>query len=91
MTAVLVAGSVGRVLMGQAGSGPVPVEMMTADAHPVFEVATIKPSDPNDRSEGFHSNGRRIYIENQTVNKMLMFAYGVHSKTDCGWAGLVRD
>ena len=91
MAVLLVAGSMGRSLMAQAG--PVPVKMMAAEAHPVFEVATIKPSDPNDRSEGFHSNGRRIYIENQTVNKMLTFAYGVHSKQIMGgpdWFGTER-
>ena len=91
MAVLLVAGSMGRSLMAQAG--PVPVKMMAAEAHPVFEVATIKPSDPNDRSEGFHSNGRRIYIENQTVNKMLIFAYAVHSKQVVGgpdWFGTER-
>jgi uncharacterized protein (TIGR03435 family) len=80
MAAVLVAGSIERPLMAQAGPGSVPVKMMAADAHPMFEVATIKPSDPNDKSDGFHSNGRRIFIENQTVDKMLTFAYGVHGK-----------
>ncbi len=79
--------------MAQAGSEVVPVKMMAEEVHPVFEVATIKPSDPNDRSDGFHSNGRRIYIENQTVNKMLTFAYGFHPKQVVGgpdWFGTER-
>jgi len=53
---------------------------MAADAHPHFEVATIKPTDPNDSSTGFHINGHRIFIENETVNNMITFAFAVHSE-----------
>jgi bla regulator protein blaR1 len=53
---------------------------MPADADPSFEVATVKPSNPNDQSDGFHTKGRQISIENESVDRMLMFAYGVHAK-----------
>lgn len=54
------------------------VGRMASDAHPAFEVATIRPTDPNDGSQGFHTSGRRIFIENETVNSLIGFAYGVH-------------
>ena len=69
----------GRPVVGQA-AGPAPAKMMPADADPSFEVAAIKLSDPNDQSDGFHSNGRHFNIENQTVEKLLVFSYGVHRK-----------
>jgi uncharacterized protein (TIGR03435 family) len=65
-------------------------KMMAADADPVFEVATIKPSDPN-------RPGRRLFsIRNTevatvytTVNDLIVFAYGVHVRQISGapaWA-----
>src|SRR5579862_3345783 len=66
---------------------------MPADADPSFEVATIKPADPNDPNDGFHLKGRHIGIENQTIDRLLMFAYGVHPKqiVDApAWAATAR-
>lgn len=51
---------------------------MAKDANPAFDVATIRPSDPNDRNEGFHLNGRHVAIENQTVISLIQFAYAIH-------------
>jgi uncharacterized protein (TIGR03435 family) len=53
---------------------------MAPDAHPAFEVATIKHSDPDDGSRGFHTSGRNIFIENETMDDLISFAYGVHAK-----------
>jgi uncharacterized protein (TIGR03435 family) len=53
---------------------------MDAQGHPKFEVATIKRADPDDKSDGFHTEGVRLFYENQTVNKMLLFAYSVNGK-----------
>jgi len=50
---------------------------MAADAHPVFEVAAIKHSDPNGRNSGFHMNGRHFDIENQSVANMMLLGFGV--------------
>jgi len=57
---------------------------MPADAHPKFEVATIKPSDPADTSTGFHTSGRRVSIENQPLRSMFSFAYGIHKDQIAG-------
>lgn len=56
------------------------VARMAKDAHPSFEVATIKPPVPDDRSQGFHTSGQRIFIENESITSLVMFAYAVHPK-----------
>jgi uncharacterized protein (TIGR03435 family) len=53
---------------------------MAADAHPSFEVATIKPANPEELKGGFTVGGHRIYIESQSVEDLLWFAYAVHQK-----------
>jgi uncharacterized protein (TIGR03435 family) len=88
IAALMLIGVVGRTALAQAAlgdaSGPVPSKMMAADADPVFEVATIKPSQPNDPTDGFHTRGRHLFIENQTVNKLVAFAYGMNGKQILG-------
>ena len=60
------------------GQGQAP--RMAKEDHPAFEVATVKPTDPGDRRQGFRTNGRQITIENESVTSLLMYAYGVHPK-----------
>jgi len=58
---------------------------MAKDAEPSFDVATVKPSDPKNGSQGFHSgNGRRINCDNETVANIVEFVYGVHAKQIVG-------
>jgi len=58
---------------------------MAKDADPSFEVATVKPSDPKNGSQGFHSgDGRRIDCDNETVAEIVEFVYGVHAKQIVG-------
>lgn len=59
---------------------PQPTDHMPPDAKPEFEVATIKPTDPDKSRRGFESEGRRIFCENETVDDMISFAYGVHKR-----------
>ena len=74
--AVLVVGSVG--CLGGQTTGT--VQPMAKDAHPTFEVATIKTSDPADQKHRFEIHGHRIVLENQTVQTMIGMSYGVHAK-----------
>ena len=70
-----------RVASAQNGGvGNEAMKRMPPDADPSFEVATIKPSDPNSRDAGFQLHGRNVVIKNQTVGHMLTFAYGIHPK-----------
>ncbi|HEY4381780.1 MAG TPA: TIGR03435 family protein [Acidobacteriaceae bacterium] len=59
---------------------PKPLKPMAADADPSFEVATIKPSDPNVPGDWFRVNGRNFSTHNITLMGMIKFAYGVHGK-----------
>ena len=55
---------------------------MAADAHPSFEVATIKPHDPNDPCHGcdsFNTAGDRLTIHNESVASMMQMAFSIHS------------
>jgi uncharacterized protein (TIGR03435 family) len=59
---------------------PAPVKPMAADADPSFEVATIKPSDPNVPGNWFRVNGRNFTTHNISLAGLIEFAYGVHVK-----------
>jgi uncharacterized protein (TIGR03435 family) len=50
---------------------------MARNADPAFEVAVIKPADPNDRNQGFGLKGRRISIEDVTMTSIISFAYSI--------------
>jgi uncharacterized protein (TIGR03435 family) len=55
-----------------------------------FEVATIKPSKPDQRGSGFGLQGNRLRATNITLNDLIAFAYEVHPKQAIGtppWAG----
>jgi uncharacterized protein (TIGR03435 family) len=54
-----------------------PLMPMARDADPAFEVAVIKPSDPNDRNNGFGLEGRRISIEATSMTGLICFAYSI--------------
>jgi hypothetical protein len=57
---------------------------MDANANPSFEVATIKPSKPDERSQYITIQGRRMVIVNQSLGGLLSFAYCVHAKQIIG-------
>jgi uncharacterized protein (TIGR03435 family) len=64
--------------------------MMDANAKPEFEVATIKPSDPNRPGWGITINPSGIlHTLNTTLNDLMKFAYDVHPNQVIGapaWA-----
>jgi uncharacterized protein (TIGR03435 family) len=53
---------------------------MDANANPSFEVATIKPSAPDQRGKGFGFPGDRFRTRNTNLNDLIAFAYGLHAK-----------
>jgi uncharacterized protein (TIGR03435 family) len=64
---------------------------MAADAKAVFEVATIKPSNP-ERQGGklFTVKGRQVITINTSVNDLVTMAYGLHVRQLIGgpeWMG----
>jgi uncharacterized protein (TIGR03435 family) len=57
-----------------------PVPPMDVNANPSFEVATIKPSVPNQPGKGFGFQGDRFRTRNTNLNDLVAFAYGLHAK-----------
>ena len=53
---------------------------MAENADPSFEVATIKPSAPNQPGKGFGFRGDRFVTRNTNLNDLIAYAYGLHSK-----------
>jgi uncharacterized protein (TIGR03435 family) len=63
---------------------PPPIPPMAANADPSFEVATIKPSKPDEQRRGFMVGGNEFHIVNQPLTKIISFAYGVQDKQIVG-------
>ncbi len=53
---------------------------MAADADPSFEVATIKPSDPDKPGKMFRVEGSHFSTLNTTLTELMSFAYGIQQK-----------
>lgn len=72
-----------------AGAQAKPQEM-AADANPDWEVATVKPSNPNDtRGQHINMRGRSISLLDTTVEEFLLIGYGVQKSQMVGlpeWA-----
>ena len=54
-----------------------PPKSMAPDAHPSFEVATIRPSNPNATGTSFRIKGRHLLMSNQPVANLIALAYGL--------------
>ncbi len=69
---------------------PPPPKVMDPNAKPKFEVATIKPSDPNRPGWGINVNGSGMFRTlNTTLNDLIKFAFDMHPKQVVGlppWA-----
>jgi uncharacterized protein (TIGR03435 family) len=59
---------------------PPPLAPMPETANPSFEVATIKPSDPNRPGRLFTVKGRQFITINTNLADLINFAYGVHAR-----------
>jgi uncharacterized protein (TIGR03435 family) len=57
---------------------------MAANASPTFEVATIKPSKPDQPGKAFMVRGRRFQTINTTLSDLISFSYGLHAKQIIG-------
>jgi uncharacterized protein (TIGR03435 family) len=56
------------------------VQRMPPNADPAFEVSTIKPANPEDRSKDFNFEGRIFHARNYNVEDLLALGYGLHAK-----------
>ncbi|HEV2709950.1 MAG TPA: M56 family metallopeptidase [Edaphobacter sp.] len=53
---------------------------MAADANPTFEVATIKPSSPEERGPRFGGEPHRFSVIHASLNDLFDFAYGLQKR-----------
>jgi len=68
---------------------PPPPKRMAPDANPVFEVATIKPSDPKVPQQIITLRGVEVITTNVTVHDLINLGYWVHKRQVAGgpaWA-----
>jgi uncharacterized protein (TIGR03435 family) len=68
---------------------PPPTPRMAANANPVFEVATIKPSAPGRQGKGFTVRDADVLTINTSLSDLITMAYGLHSRQIVGlpaWA-----
>jgi hypothetical protein len=63
---------------------PARLKPMPADASPMFEVATIKPSRPDEQGKAFRVNGRHFSTINTSLSDLITFAYGLHARQITG-------
>jgi uncharacterized protein (TIGR03435 family) len=63
---------------------PPPVPPMAANADPSFEVATIKPSQPDRPGRAFLWRGNQFTTVNTTLMALITFAYGMQQKQVIG-------
>jgi uncharacterized protein (TIGR03435 family) len=63
---------------------PVRLPPMAADANPSFEVATIKPSKPDQPGKGIMVRGNHFRTLNTSLTDLIVFAYGVQQKQVMG-------
>ena len=57
---------------------PKKLAAMAKDADPSFEVATIKPSKPDQQGKGFMIRPRQFRTINTSLADMITFVYGLH-------------
>jgi uncharacterized protein (TIGR03435 family) len=77
-------GLAGPAVTGVWAQGAAKPAMMAKDADPGWEVASIRPSDPNARNDKFDVIGRHVIVQNQTVEIMLMMSYGLQKSQIVG-------
>lgn len=63
---------------------PPKIPPMPADAHPSFEVATIKPTKPGEQRTFLVWRGNDMQVVNFSLASLLKFAYGVQDKQILG-------
>jgi uncharacterized protein (TIGR03435 family) len=64
---------------------PAKLKPMGADASPVFEVATIKPSQPGRPGKGIRVQpGRHFSTLNTSLSDLMTFSYGIHPRQITG-------
>jgi uncharacterized protein (TIGR03435 family) len=90
MVAAIAVGSCGAVWAQDAGQQVAKPQAMATNADPDWEVATVRPSDPNTRdSQHFNLAGRHVLMLDTTVEEFLLLGYSLQKSQLAGlpeWA-----
>ncbi len=73
---------IGSLAPAQVASGS--PQSSKASVDPTFEVATIRPSNPNDVEWGLGTRGNHFWSHDTTVIDLISFAYELHAKQIVG-------
>jgi uncharacterized protein (TIGR03435 family) len=85
VVSVALCGTVGTMAQGRDTTKPEPMKAMAKDADPDWEVATVKPSDPNDTAgQHIRMPGRHVMLLDTTVEQFLLLGYGVQKSQLAG-------
>ena len=57
---------------------------MPADANPTFEVATVKPTSPDQQGKGINVQGSHFRTRNTSLSDLIAFSYGIQQKQIIG-------
>lgn len=82
---VVLCGTLGPLARAQDAVKPAPPNRMALDADPDWEVATVKPSDPNDAA-GQHIRllGRHVMLLDTTLEQFLLLGYNLQKEQLAG-------
>jgi uncharacterized protein (TIGR03435 family) len=86
--------NIATAAQGQDAAKPEPVKAMAKGANPDWEIAVVKPSDPNDTGgQHIRMPGRHVMLLDTTVEQFLLIGYGVQVSQLAGepdWAKTER-
>jgi uncharacterized protein (TIGR03435 family) len=60
------------------------LSLMDPSLTPGYEVATIKPSKPDEQGKGFNLRGQHIVVTNMSAQELILLAYNLHPKQITG-------
>jgi uncharacterized protein (TIGR03435 family) len=63
---------------------PARLAPMAANANPTLEVATIKPSRPDEHGPRLHFEGRRFSVIHISLSQLVQFSYGIQQREIAG-------
>jgi uncharacterized protein (TIGR03435 family) len=56
------------------------LSLMDPSLMPGYDLATIKPSKPDDQRKGFNLRGQHIVVTNMSAQELILLAYNLHPK-----------
>ncbi len=58
---------------------------------PAYEVATVKPSEPDEQGRGLNFRGRHLVVKNLAVEDLITLGYNIHPKQVTGGPAWLKE